>query len=92
MSIDSLESSKRVLETYDRVSEVLFGLIMALTFTGLLSVANSCRIRKQDWLGAISVCFLVVLSTFPVAIPFIFIEEVALAMRISNGIAIAHGG
>ena len=27
-------SSKRVLDPIDRVSEVLFGLIMVLTFTG----------------------------------------------------------
>jgi VIT1/CCC1 family predicted Fe2+/Mn2+ transporter len=34
---------KRVLEPYDRVSEVLFGLIMVLTFTGSLSVADAAR-------------------------------------------------
>src|SRR4029450_12201764 len=34
-------SSKRVLEPLDRVSEVLFGLIMVLTFTGSLSVAEA---------------------------------------------------
>src|SRR5256885_2262829 len=36
-------SSKRVLEPIDRVSEVLFGLIMVLTFTGSLSVAEAGR-------------------------------------------------
>jgi hypothetical protein len=35
--------SKRVLEPIDRVSEVLFGLIMVLTFTGSLSVAEVGR-------------------------------------------------
>ncbi len=176
---ESVKSSKRVLEPYDRVSEVLFGLIMVLTFTGSLSVANTgredvnvmligalgcniawgiidgvlylmgclaekgtglralravrnttdptkareiiaasipsviaavmkpdefeaihrriaglpepperSRIRKGDWLGAVGVFGLVVLSTFPVAIPFLFIEKVAFAMRVSNGIAI----
>src|SRR5438045_5797648 len=39
----SEKSSKRVLEPIDRVSEVLFGLIMVLTFTGSLSVAESGR-------------------------------------------------
>ena len=39
MPDDPIKSSKRVLEPYDRVSEVLFGLIMVLTFTGSLSVA-----------------------------------------------------
>src|SRR6185369_14007076 len=34
---------KRVLEPIDRVSEILFGLIMVLTFTGSLSVAEAGR-------------------------------------------------
>src|SRR3954469_18809888 len=34
---------KRVLEPQDRISEVLFGLIMVLTFTGSLSVAEAGR-------------------------------------------------
>jgi hypothetical protein len=37
------KSSKRVLEPHDRISEVLFGLIMVLTFTGSLSVAEAGR-------------------------------------------------
>ena len=44
MSNTSAEkSSKRVLEPVERVSEVLFGLIMVLTFTGSLSVAEAGR-------------------------------------------------
>ncbi len=39
----SERSTKRVLEPIDRVSEVLFGLIMVLTFTGSLSVATAGR-------------------------------------------------
>ena len=34
---------KRALDPIDRVSEVLFGLIMVLTFTGSLSVAEAGR-------------------------------------------------
>src|SRR5215467_5045006 len=37
------KSSKRVLEPHERISEVLFGLIMVLTFTGSLSVAEAGR-------------------------------------------------
>lgn len=37
------KSSKRVLDPIDRVSEVLFGLIMVLTFTRSLSVAEAGR-------------------------------------------------
>jgi hypothetical protein len=43
MSDEASKSSKRVLEPIERVSEVLFGLIMVLTFTGSLSVAESGR-------------------------------------------------
>jgi VIT1/CCC1 family predicted Fe2+/Mn2+ transporter len=35
--------SMRVLEPVERVSEVLFGLIMVLTFTGSLSIADAAR-------------------------------------------------
>src|SRR5512138_2611252 len=37
------KSSKRVLEPVERVSEVLFGLIMVLTFTGSLSASQAGR-------------------------------------------------
>lgn len=172
-------STRRVLDPIDRVSEVLFGLIMVLTFTGSLSVADSGRddvramligalgcniawgiidgvlylmgclaekgkgiatvwaVRKstspdegqkairellpemiadsvtpveleamrgrilqlpdppkratfsgEDWRGAFGVFALVVVTTFPVAIPFIFMNQLQPAMRVSNGIAI----
>ena len=172
-------TSTRVLDPIDRVSEVLFGLIMVLTFTGSLSVAEAgredvremligalgcniawgiidamlylmgvlaekgrglitllavrkatdpqeaqrhiagalppvvasilepaelesirqrlarlpeppthARLDRDDWLGAIGVFVLVFLSTFPVAIPFIFMHEAGPALRVSNAIAI----
>ncbi|HMP84798.1 MAG TPA: VIT family protein [Verrucomicrobiota bacterium] len=174
------KSSKRVLEAHDRISEVLFGLIMVLTFTGSLSVAEAgrddvrtmlvgalgcnlawgiidgvlylmgclaeqgrnlktyravrgasgvhqaqrliagalpplvasvlkpeeleslrerllklpepperARLDGRDWLGALGVFLLVFLTTFPVAVPFIFMDAVHFAMRVSNGIAVA---
>ena len=43
MADTAIKSSKRVLEPIDRVSEVLFGLIMVLAFTGSLSVAEATR-------------------------------------------------
>ena len=173
-------TSTRVLDPIDRVSEILFGLIMVLTFTGSLSVAEAgredvremligalgcnvawgiidamlylmgilaekgrglitflavrravdpqeaqryiagalppvvasvlepaelesirqrlarlpepparARLAKDDWLGAIGVFVLVFLSTFPVAIPFIFMQDAGPALRVSNAIAIA---
>ncbi len=180
MSHQPSKSTKRVLEPYDRVSEVLFGLIMVLTFSGSLSVAEAgresirtmligalgcnlawgiidsvlylmgclaergkglltlravrkatdpqkaqrliagalpplvssilkpeeleamrqrlkdlpeppqqARLGKDEWLGALGVFLLVFLSTFPVVIPFIFMKNAWLALRVSNAIAIA---
>jgi VIT1/CCC1 family predicted Fe2+/Mn2+ transporter len=175
----TVESSKRPLDPIDRVSEVLFGLIMVLTFTGSLSVAEAgrddvrtmlvgalgcnvawgiidamlylmgclaeksqglmtyvavrkatdlrdaqrriadalppliasildpaeleamrrrlmqlpeppdrARLSKDEWLGAIGVFLIVFVSTFPVVIPFIFMQNVGPALRVSNVIAI----
>src|SRR4051812_30308281 len=42
-SFNPTVSSKRVLEPQERISEILFGLIMVLTFTGSLSVAEAER-------------------------------------------------
>jgi hypothetical protein len=38
-----MKSSKHLLEPHERIAEVLFGLIMVLTFTGSLSVAQADR-------------------------------------------------
>ena len=179
MTNDPHKSSKRILEPHERISEVLFGLIMVLTFTGSLSVAEAgraevrtmligalgcnlawgiidgvlylmgcladksrrlitlqgvrkatdpqkahrliagalppliaailqptelesirerlnqlpeppspARLSRSDWLGAFGVFLWVFLTTFPVAIPFIFVDKTRLAMRISNLVAI----
>jgi VIT1/CCC1 family predicted Fe2+/Mn2+ transporter len=46
------------------------------------------RLSLSDWWGAMGVFLLVFLTTFPVAMPFMFVQNVSLALRISNGIAI----
>jgi hypothetical protein len=171
--------SKRVLEPHERIAEVLFGLIMVLTFTGSLSVADAgrsqirtmligalgcnfawgvidgvlfvmgclaergqnlktlkalrgakdpeqgqqliagalpplvasvlkpeeletmrqrllqlpeppvcVRTNGRDWFGALGVFLLVFLSTFPVAVPFMVMQNTAYAMRASNSLAV----
>src|SRR5512139_4036321 len=50
MSNEPIKSSKRVLEPNERISEVLFGLIMVLTFTGSLSVAEANRAEVRTML------------------------------------------
>ena len=42
-----MSSSKRLLEPVDRISEVLFGLIMALTFTCSISAAETGREEER---------------------------------------------
>lgn len=42
-AVDPVRASRRVLEPQERVAEVLFGLIMVITFTGSLSVAEAGR-------------------------------------------------
>lgn len=50
---------------------------------------SSAGLRWTDIRGAMGVFLLVFLSTFPVVIPFIVIREPQLALRVSNGVAIA---
>jgi hypothetical protein len=179
MPIVEQEKSARVLDPVERVSEVIFGLLMAMTFIGSLSVATAgseavhtmmitafgCNlawgladavmylvhiatertrnrrliallrggmdaaagqaivadalprgvaaaagpeglevlrrrlveatalqvrptIDRDDIKGAIGVFLLVVLATFPVVLPFMLIDQTALAVRVSNVVAL----
>jgi VIT1/CCC1 family predicted Fe2+/Mn2+ transporter len=47
------------------------------------------HVTRDEWIGALAVCLLVFLSTFPVVLPFLFTSDVRLALSISNAIAIA---
>jgi hypothetical protein len=51
--------------------------------------AERPRLSSENWRGAVGVFLLVFLSTLPVIVPFIFMHEAWLALRVSNGIAIA---
>lgn len=55
---------------------------------GMRDVRSSPRLEREDWAGALAVFLLVVLSTFPVVIPFLMFRNVPLAMRTSNAIAV----
>jgi len=45
-------------------------------------------LERNDWLGALAIFLLVFLSTFPVVIPFLVMQDAMKALRISNVIAI----
>lgn len=50
--------------------------------------AGAAALGAQDYSGALGVFVLVVLATFPVVVPFLFIADVAVALRVSNGLAL----
>jgi hypothetical protein len=50
MSFNHSQKSRRVLDPMDRVSEVLFALIMVLTFTGTFSAAEAGRAGVREML------------------------------------------
>ena len=54
-----------------------------------LSEPERPRLTKRDGLGAVAICLLSFLSTFPIVIPFILIGDARLALRLSNAVAIA---
>jgi hypothetical protein len=45
-------------------------------------------LTKHDWIGALGLCTLSFLSTFPVVIPFLFLSDAKLALRVSYAVAI----
>jgi len=47
------------------------------------------RLTTNDWLGALGIFLLSFLWTFPIVIPFLFIGDARLALRVSNAVAIA---
>ena len=47
------------------------------------------QLTKRDAIGALSVCLLSFLSTFPIVIPFMLIADGRSALRASNVVAIA---
>ena len=54
----------------------------------LLPEPPAAGLTKRDWKGALGLCLLSFLTTFPVVIPFIFVSDAKLALRISNAIAL----
>ena len=64
-----------------------FGLIRQ-RLNGLPDQLLRPRLAKNDWLAAFGVFLLVFLSTLPVVIPFLLVQDPRLALRASNGVAI----
>jgi len=47
------------------------------------------RLTAEDWRGAVAVFLLVFLSTLPIVVPFLLIQNVQVALRASNVVALA---
>ena len=63
--------------------EAMRGRVLALP-----SVPERPKLKANDLLAALAVFLLVVASTFPVVLPFVFIQDVAVAKSLSRGIAL----
>ena len=61
---------------------------MRLRLNALPEPPRRASFTKADWWGALGVFLLVFVATFPVVIPFIFMQQLHTAMRTSNLIAI----
>ena len=62
---------------------------MRLAVAALPAPAPRVRFGRGDALGALGVLLLVFGSTFPVALPFFFFDEVQPGLRVSNAVALA---
>ena len=47
------------------------------------------RIQRDDVMGALACCWLVIAATIPAVIPFMLVEEAYRALRVSNGVLLA---
>ena len=49
--------------------------------------SESPKLTGRDWIGALALCLLSFLSTFPVVIPFILLSDAKFALRVSYAVA-----
>ena len=47
------------------------------------------RLTRRGWIGALGLCLLSFVATFPVVIPFVFLSDAKFALRVSYAVAIA---
>jgi hypothetical protein len=79
---DALPPVVASIMSTDEVDSLRRGII------ALPSVPVRPTLVRDDWMKAAAIFLLVFLSTFPVVIPFMIFDEVQLALRASNAVAI----
>ena len=62
--------------------------VMCQRLNALPELPARAHIGRDDLLGALGVFLVVVLATLPVVVPFMLFNETALAMRVSNAVAL----
>jgi hypothetical protein len=76
----------------DGLDQQLSGAELDTLVKGIKALSPPAQILnppRDDIVGAVGIFLLVFLSTFPVALPFLIINDVSTALRTSNAIAIA---
>ncbi len=81
--LDNLPDDVR-LSASDELADIIFNRIR--TSRG---VHDRRIVQGRDLAAAFSICTLVIASTLPPSIPFLFIDDLNVAMRVSNFIALA---
>jgi VIT1/CCC1 family predicted Fe2+/Mn2+ transporter len=92
-----LQGSNDETEAYRLIREGLPDSLGAMVNEEVLAALRRCFLSTnvpepglsgRDWAAALGVCLWVVVSTLPVALPFLLICEPALAVRTSNGMGV----
>src|SRR5262245_26562699 len=88
----SREESRRLIrDTMPAVAAASLGEAEIDSICGRLAGTEppaSASLSAKEWLGACAVFAWVFLITFPVTIPFLLMDDVSRAMRVSDGIAL----
>jgi VIT family len=97
-TLRSVQQTKSPQDAYRIIKEALPPLVASiLNSQELEAMRNQLiampqpprnRLSREDWVGAIGIFLLVFLSTFPVILPFFFVKDARLALRLSNAVAI----
>jgi hypothetical protein len=53
-----------------------------------LPLDAGAALRRDDWMAALAIFLLVVLATFPVVVPFMLTNDLALAMNVSRAVTL----
>jgi len=96
---DAVRNSSQASKARQYISDALPPAIAsAIGIEGLDEIRNKLvpmpetsvhvRLKRQDVKEAIAIFFLIFISTFPIVIPFVFINDPVIALRVSNIVAI----